>query len=109
MRRHDIILWVVIAAASISFGCIEAPKVVQGTVASYDAGSQVVVVKDERAPNATLEISLAGGEVGADPEVGDEIRIAYRDDGGKLRALRVMNLTRQAEVGRKAGGSAGGH
>jgi len=109
MKRHSIVLCAAIAATLLTVGCIDAPKVVQGTVVSYDAGSQVVVVRDERAPDTLLAVSLAGSEVGADPLVGDEVRLAYRDEGGKLRALRVMNLTRQAEVGKKAGGSAGGH
>jgi hypothetical protein len=91
-------------------GCVEAPKVVQGRVVRSEGGATgTVVVKDEVAPNAEITLSLQGCEIGADPQPGDEVRISYLDKDGGARALRVMNLTRQAEVGRKAQSKSGGH
>jgi hypothetical protein len=109
MRRLSIVLGGAITAALLT-GCVDAPKVVQGTVVSYEKGtSYAVVVKDERPPNAELTLALEGCEIGADPLPGDEIRVAYVEQGGKLRALRVMNLTRQAEVGKKGQASSASH
>ena len=47
-------------------------------------------------------LSLAGAEIGAPPEVGDTVRVAYAIEGGAAVARRVMNLTRQED-------SRGGH
>ena len=89
--------------------CGSAPNVVQGTVVRYDASAKVVVIKDETAPQATMELSVAGAEVGADPTPGDMIRVAYRVVGDRPVATRVMNVTRQEEIGRKGTASSGGH
>lgn len=79
-------------------GCADPPKVLQGQVVSYDAAATMLAVRDERTPNAVLTLSLAGAELGAEPVAGDLVRIAYREPGGQPKALRVMNLTRQAEL-----------
>jgi hypothetical protein len=84
----------------LSAACVSAPNVVQGIVVRYEASSKTVVVQDEREPHQEFVISVEGAEIGADPVVQDEVRIAYRDKGGHLVATRVMNLTRQKEVGK---------
>ena len=89
--------------------CGPAPSVVQGAVVSYDASSKLLAVRDELPPRATMEISIAGAEVGADPTPGDTVRIAFRVVGDRPVATRVMNLTRQEELAKKGGGSAGVH
>jgi hypothetical protein len=89
--------------------CGPAPSVVQGSVVGYDASRKILAVKDELPPQATMEISIAGAEVGADPVAGDTVRVAYRMTGDRAVATRVMNLTRQEELARKGGGSSGGH
>jgi hypothetical protein len=89
--------------------CGPAPSVVQGTVIRYDASGRLLFLRDERAPQATMEISIAGAEVGADPIPGDTVRVAYRMTGDRPVATRVMNLTRQEELARKGSGSSGGH
>jgi hypothetical protein len=95
--------------AALSVGCIQAPSVIQGTVVRVDGGgSGSMVVRDERPPNQEVTLSLAGCEIGADPHAGDEVRVAYVERDGGHVALRVMNLTRQAEVGKKAS-SGGAH
>jgi len=82
--------------------CQNTPQVVQGTVLSYDKASMAAVVKDDLPPNRILTFSFENAkkndEVGADPEPQDIVRIAYKDEGGKLVAIRVMNLTRQKEL-----------
>jgi len=89
--------------------CGPAPSVVQGTVVRYEASAKVVVIKDERAPQETMELSIADAEVGADPIPGDTVRVAYRIVGDRPVATRVMNITRQEEVGKKGARSSGGH
>lgn len=91
-------------AGVLCAACVDAPRVIQGTVVSRDAASRTVVVRDEKPPGAELAISLADAEVGAEPETGDLVRVAYREKGGQAVALRVMNLTRQGEVGKKGSG-----
>jgi hypothetical protein len=89
--------------------CGSAPSVVQGTVVRYDASAKVVVVKDETPPHSTMEISIAGAEVGADPVPGDTVRVAYRIVDNRPVGTRVMNISRQEEVGKKGSKSSGGH
>jgi hypothetical protein len=100
MKRTSMLLAVAIAIAVVS-GCGNPPLVFQGKVESTDQAAATVVVRDGE---TTLTFSLAGAAIGAQPDVGDEIRLAYFDEGGTLRATRVMNLTKQAELGKKGGG-----
>jgi hypothetical protein len=89
--------------------CGSAPNVVQGTVVRYDPSSKIVVIKDETTPQATMELSIADAEVGADPIPGDTVRVAYRIVGDRPVVTRVMNVTRQEEIGKKGARSSGGH
>jgi hypothetical protein len=86
------------------YGCGDPPRVVQGTVVSYEPGDHRLLLLDEDLPNAEVTLSLAGAEVGADPSPKDLVRVAYHDRQGKLVALRVMNLTRQSELRKSSGG-----
>lgn len=103
MRYLTILL--VGSALAVCAACGDRPLVLQGAVVSYDEASQTVVVKDETPPNAEVAFSLVGAAVGAVPAPGDEVRLAYRDAGGTKQAIRMMNLTRQAELGKKGGGA----
>ena len=94
---------------AITSACVHAPKVFQGTVVSYDAATKAVVAKDDLPPGNEVQFSLAGADIGAEPAVGDLIRLAYNENGGQCTATRVMNLTRQAEVGKKVSKSGGIH
>lgn len=78
--------------------CFEGPRVTQGTVVRVDAAERVLVVRDEREPHEEIAFSFAGAEVGADPSVGDVVRLAWKERDGRNVASRVMNLTRQDEV-----------
>jgi hypothetical protein len=100
---------ILFATSLLVVACGPAPTVVQGTVVRYDAAERLLVLRDERPPQATMEISIAGAEVGADPIPGDPVRVAYRLAGDRSVATRVMNLTRQEEIAKKGAGSSGGH
>ena len=79
-------------------GCKDAPKVLQGTVVRYEAPTQTLVVRDELPPYREFFLSLEKAELGAEPRVGDVVRIAYRETVERRVAIRVMNLTRQMEL-----------
>jgi hypothetical protein len=87
----------------LAVACGEAPQVMQGTVTSYDAGAKILVVKDVLTPHPDLTFSLQNAEFGNEPAVGDSVRLAYRNEGGNLVALRVMSLTPQ-KGSKKTGG-----
>lgn len=84
--------------ASLLLGGCTSPEVVQGTVVSFDETAQVVVLRDELAPEVELEISIADAAVGAPPAAGDVVRIAYDEQAGRRVATRVMNISRQDEL-----------
>ncbi len=83
--------------------CGAAPQVVQGTVVSCSLESHTLVVRDERSPERKLTLSLAEADIGATPEAGDVVRVAYVEKDGRAVALRVMNLTKQKELQTKKG------
>jgi hypothetical protein len=89
---------VLAAAGAGIMSCGPAPVVVEGSVVRYDKDSNNLVVKDERPPNLEISLSLAGAEIGAEPADGDTVRVAYHPESGGNRAVRVMNITRQAEL-----------
>ncbi len=82
-------------------GCGKGPDVLQGRVVSYDPSTQELIVKDERAGQREVRLSLKHAEIGAEPQADDVVRIAYGEAEGRLVARRVMNLTRQKEVARQ--------
>jgi hypothetical protein len=90
-------------AGLLALGC-NGPTVVQGSVMSYDQTAKSIVVKDETTPNPEMTISAANADIGAEPRPGDVVRVAYRDEGGFLRATKVMNVTRQEERKQTQGG-----
>mgnify|MGYP001148761011 CR=1 FL=1 len=89
--------------------CGPAPTVVQGKVVRYDPAAKVLVVADELNPSRAVELSLQDAEVGTEPTAGDTVRIAYWTRQGRHVASRVMNISRQDEIGRKGAKSAGAH
>jgi hypothetical protein len=71
---------------------------------SYDSSANLVVVRDECPPHNEITLSLEDAEIGAEPEPNDVVRAAFRTEGERHRAMRVMNLTRQQEIGLAASG-----
>lgn len=91
--------WLIVFLLGVAVAaCPKPPKVVQGTVVSYDGTTTVLVMTDETEPGRQVTLVLEGAEVGAPPVSGDVVRVAYYDRNGKLVASRVMNLTRQSEI-----------
>ncbi|MFH1176241.1 MAG: hypothetical protein V1750_02455 [Acidobacteriota bacterium] len=101
MRAFRLVL-VLVATALLVGACGEGPRVVQGQVVSVDNDAKILVIKDEQPPGNEIRLEIEGAELGAETLLGDEVRVAYREVGGRNKALRVMNLTRQAEFGKKA-------
>lgn len=96
--RNSIRLAALCCALALVAGCVDPPLVVQGAVVAYDEQANTVTLRDELAPHAELVLSLESAEIGKAPSLGDAVRVAYRDEGGRLRAVRLMNLTRQEEL-----------
>lgn len=87
-------LW--LAALVTGLACGAPAPVVQGQVVSVDKASHLMTVTDETNPSAPpLLIDIGTAEIGAQPEVGDQVRLVYRTVGEKKIALRVMDLTQQ--------------
>ena len=78
--------------------CFDPPRVLQGSVTSYDDATHTLVVRDELAPGSSVTFSLQEAEVGARPQRGNIVRIAYHETSGHNVATRVMNISRQAEL-----------
>ncbi|MGC8763128.1 MAG: hypothetical protein ACP5VN_05760 [Acidobacteriota bacterium] len=88
-----------LALLALLAACAPPAPVVQGKVTSVEEQGKVILVADERRPDAPpLALDIASAEIGNAPVVGDDVRVVYRTEGGVNRALRVMNLTRQREV-----------
>jgi hypothetical protein len=79
--------------------CAAPPTVMQGKVIQCDGAT--VTVRDDAAPQDILEFLLGGADIGAKPNPGDIVRIAYHTSDGKQIATRVMNISRQKDL--KAG------
>ena len=77
--------------------CGSPPQVIQGSVVSYDASAKTLVVRDENEHHRETTFSLEEADIGAEPGVGDVVRIAYRDIEDRSVALRVMIVSRISE------------
>ena len=75
--------------------CADPPTVIQGTVVSLDEAGYTITIQDELDPDNICEFSYEGADVGVKPQPGDTVRIAYRDNDGRLAATRIMNISRQ--------------
>lgn len=96
--------WLLVAVMGLGLGLACAPPapVVQGSVASVDHDAKTITVQDEKKPeDAPMTYDISRAEIGAQPEVGDIVRLAYRVEDGRNMTLRVMNLTQQKERDKK--------
>jgi hypothetical protein len=97
--------WAAFAAfMAFAVASCESPQVFQGTVVSYDAIAKQVVIKNEAAPNQEMLFSLEGADIGAEPGVGDLVRVAYKEEAGQNKVGRLMNLAKQDELKKSGGG-----
>lgn len=94
MPRSGWLVTALIVAVALA-GCTESPSVVEGLVAAVDPAAATLTLNVQ--DGEPLELSFADAEVGAPPELGDQVRVAYVEREGAQVALRVMNITRQAE------------
>lgn len=69
-------------------------NVIQGTCVTYDADKNVLVINDEL-DKKDKTFDLTNAKVGAKPEKGNLIRVAFKKEGDKLIALKVQNVTKQ--------------
>lgn len=67
--------------------------VAQGICLSYDEPAKILVLKNE-IDRQEIVFDLAQAQIGILPQRGDLIRVAYRREGQKNTACRVMNVTR---------------
>ncbi len=94
MKSHAmlaVLLLVVLAS------CGAPAPVVQGTVVSADA--RLLQVQDETRPrDPALAIDISRADMGSRPQVGETVRIVYREERGVRRALAVMSVSRQRRI-----------
>jgi starvation-inducible outer membrane lipoprotein len=88
----------IIGMALIMVSCATPPKVVQGTVVSCNESAKIIAIQDQDKPGSTLEFRFGGAEVGANPQPGDIVRIAYRVQNDTRLATRIMNISRQKDI-----------
>jgi hypothetical protein len=93
---------VLVIAVSTSLGCSDAGKgrVYQGVCLKYSANDQILELKNTQPelnpiPGETAVFNLANAKVGLTPDPGDVIRVAYKAEGNSLRALKLMNVSKQ--------------
>ncbi len=82
-----------------------ASEVVQGECIAFDPQTKIITVKEydtnftqSKYGNPTSIISefdVSKAKMGANPEVGDIVRIAYKIEGNKKIAVKVMDVTKQ--------------
>lgn len=103
MRKMRLITVLGAALVVLAFAATAlAGEVFQGQAVSYDAAGNKLVLKNSepdrnKVPKdqaqVTFDTSLA--MVGLLPAPGDKIRVAYDQQGDKLMAVKVMNVTKQ--------------
>jgi len=101
--RTRILLTIVLLLLTVT-GCTVDPardsRVYQGTCIALEDGGKTLKLANSQ-PNlnpikgesATFDVSTA--KIGASPQPGDVIRLSFLEQGGKMVALKVMNVTRQ--------------
>jgi hypothetical protein len=100
---HSAAIVLAVQVALVLGSCSEAPEVIQGTVVSFDTAANALTIRDECPPHAEITLSVESAEIGAAPERDDVVRAAFRIEGDHHKATRVMNLTRQKEIGLASG------
>ncbi len=83
-------------AATLWLACSAAwaGEVIQGVMAAEDTKAQTVTVKDEL-DNKEKVFDVSTAKIGAKPEKGNVLRIAFEKKGDKNIAIKVMNVTKQ--------------
>ena len=71
-----------------------AAEVVQGKCLAFDEAGHTMTLENE-IDQAQVVFDLTLAKIGLVPEPGDVIRVAYKVDGSKNMAIKVMNVTKQ--------------
>jgi len=90
--------------------CLSVPamaaEVAQGKTISYDKTKQILTIEEYdttkskehpygRGTGKQMTFNLAEALIGATPDPGNIVRIAYQEKGSEKVAVRVMNITKQ--------------
>ena len=86
--------------------CVMTSKVDQGKCVKLDSANKTVTIEEYdtdftkphiygKPTGKESTFNIATAMIGADPNPGDILRIAYEEKGGQKVAFKVMNVTRQ--------------
>lgn len=90
--------------------CLSVPalaaEVAQGKTIAYDKDKQTLIIEEYdttkskenpygKSTGKQMTFNLAEALVGATPEPGNIVRVAYQEKGPEKIAVRVMNVTKQ--------------
>jgi hypothetical protein len=105
-KRHCIYYFGCILALLMLGSCAKEADVAQGKTLVYDKNAQTITI-EEYNTNFTAEnkygtptgkklvFNLSGALIGATPDPGNIVRIAYKTSGKQDQAIRLMNVTKQ--------------
>jgi hypothetical protein len=96
MKRATI-LFAILLSLVLVIGMVpqaQAGEVAQGPCLQFNKEGKSLTIENEL-DKKPLVFDLSQARIGANPESGHVLRIAYKVEGGKNIALKVMNVTRQ--------------
>jgi hypothetical protein len=94
-KSKGLLTGIVILMLFTTFGAsAPAAEVVQGTCLSVDNQAKTLTVQNE-IDKTEVVLDLSHAKIGLKPEKGNIVRIAFRKEGNKNIALKVMNVTKQ--------------
>ena len=95
-------VWLSSTVLALGLACAPPAPVIQGPVVSVDQAAKTITLQNEQRPGEPpMTFDIGKAEIGAQPEVGDVVRLVYQADAARNVALRVMNLTQQRERDKK--------
>ncbi|MCA1962139.1 MAG: hypothetical protein LDL33_15255 [Desulfomonile sp.] len=106
MKRKLIYITMVLALMVCLSVPAMAAEVVQGRTITYDKDKQLLTIEEYdttktkehpygRGTGKQMTFNLAIALIGATPDPGNIVRIAYQEKGAEKIAVRVMNVTKQ--------------
>lgn len=106
MKRNVTLCALCLAVAMMFAANTMAGEVSQGKCLEYNAATKMVKVEEYdtnfskdapygKSTGIVSEFNCSTAKIGANPEVGDILRISYEVDGSAKKALKVMDVTKQ--------------